>query len=102
MILNKTVILLIKNRNDSFLYYQKLGYDIQIFKNIEIRVEDLLPGNKSILQVQCDECGKQDEIQNNAYISNIKKHGKYMCYACSYKKSMLEKYGVINASQLNR
>lgn len=80
--------------------YTKLGYEF------DIKVEDLMPRSRFVVEVMCDYCGK---IHSMEYYKVINKRvdsitGKDCCSACSPKKvaeGVLEKYGVKHPAQLS-
>ena len=84
-------------------HLRKLNYEIEPFKNIVIKVEDLPRNTRKNVIVKCDICKKEYEISYKNYLSSIENGGYLSCKDCKhkkYKKTCLDKYGVENVSQI--
>ncbi|MCK9416372.1 hypothetical protein M0Q97_06915 [Candidatus Dojkabacteria bacterium] len=83
--------------------YKKLGYNVDTKGLNTIKVKDLPKSSQVIVLVKCDNCGTEKEINIQSYYTSFK-NNKYNCYKCkteTYRKTMIEKYGVENCFQLN-
>ena len=98
MLISKTV------KVKSSKYYKDLGYNIDD-RYIDINVDDLVKGSRSIVEVSCDYCNNIKEITYKEYNKNISKGGKYSCSikcgSLKAKESNLEKYGVDSVFKLD-
>ena len=100
MILTKEVKIHIKGQ--SIKRYEELGYNVNTKELNTIKVEDLSKWSCVKVIVKCDSCGTEKELKIRDYYLSFK-YNKYHCRKCSnetYKKTMLEKYGVENGFQL--
>lgn len=125
MILTKSITVTIHPNN--MRYYKNLGYnEIGVGDEIEVEVKKIKKGSHSIIRCKCDKCGIEKEMGYRDYLSyNNETFGEYFCRKCSQfrleetnvkkygkkypsqrieildkmKKTMLNKYGVENASQ---
>jgi len=100
MILTKEVTVTIINHN--FYHYKSLGYDVKCRDTIIVPIEHLSKGSHEKIEYKCDICGKDFFVKFLDY--NNKKHKeKDYCKYCSKEmtsKTIMEKYGVNNASKL--
>jgi len=101
-------------------YYESLGYKIPMkkaskttrevnnkelvydfSKNIIVKIEDLLMGSDTKVEVLCDMCHENKMLVSyGVYNRVVKKTGNYVCKDCINKKrtlTMLKKYNVENA-----
>lgn len=85
-------------RNDKKQYFLEKGY-IPINKFIQVKAEDLHPGNKYTVQISCDYCEKIFE-QEYRKVFKEKKHCCKKCSPIKQKELFLEKHGVENPGQL--
>lgn len=85
-------------------YYKDLGYNIDD-RYIDIKIDDLVKGSRSIVEASCDYCNNVKEITYKEYNKNISKGGKYSCSikcgSLKAKESNLEKYGVDSVFKLD-
>ena len=92
-------------------YYEQLGYNIPKHINSKgkyvysfgeyftVKIEDLQEGSHVNVNVKCDICEKEKQVQYKFYCNTIKKEKIYRCKECSYikkKQTCLEKYGFEN------
>jgi hypothetical protein len=101
MIINKSVLLTISNKNMKHL--QSKGYTNLVINNkIEIPVEDLQKGSNVIVDVKCNNCGKINKIKYIKY--NTLQNGYYCknkeCINKARSISVMNKYGVDNVSKV--
>jgi hypothetical protein len=97
----------IKCSNNQISYWREKGYETKGNNElISVFVNDLPKNSGQKIKVSCDFCNKQKEISLNRYNINTKNGKTY--YSCSRKcseqknkKTLNEKYGVNNISQLN-
>lgn len=82
--------------------YKELGYVINTKGLNTIKVEDLPKSSQVKVIVKCDSCGIEKELKIQDYYLSFKnnKYGCNKCKTATYKKTMLEKYGVENVFQL--
>lgn len=64
--------------NRRLKYYSELGYDIS-GEYIEVRVDHINRGSRTIIKVECDFCKKIAETKYKEYLRNISIGGKYAC-----------------------
>ena len=70
---------------------------------IIVKVEDLPINSHEKVQVSCDNCGEILTMTYQSYNDRIRKFGEVFCKKCSkihHQKTVKEKYGVDNISQL--
>lgn len=101
MILDKTIRLKINPKLDRT--YFKLGYyDINKIKDldeieIDVLIEHINHTNREYINVKCDICGEEKQVQIYNYWKNIKKYNIYtcsqLCAQVKNKKTNLERYG---------
>jgi hypothetical protein len=63
----------------------------------EIKIEHLNKNSHYLVNVKCEHCEKEKEIEYKKYNVDIKNKGFYVCGECRYEKTRitnLEKYGV--------
>ena len=104
IIRNKVKVYKAGNRNLS--YYKDLGYNIDNgLKFIEVDVDHLTAGSKSIVESQCDFCKNIVEIKYNLYLKNISSNGLFACSPkCGKNKSVmtiLKEFGVEYINQVD-
>lgn len=92
-----------KNRES----YKKLGYDVEINKEIIVPVNTLSLNSRKIVKVECDNCGNTKELKYNDYMKVFNKKNKYYCSNCkgvSIKDGVNKKYGsdIDNVFQLKK
>lgn len=83
--------------------YKKLGYDVEINKEIVVNVKDLPLNSRKIVNVRCDNCKITKKVRFCDYMSVYNKKNKYFCSDCkgeSIKVGVNKKYGVNNVFQL--
>ncbi len=102
MILTEYVEVLINNKN--FNYYKDKNYDVKLNQRIIVSVKDLPIHSRTLIIVECDNCGKKKSMHNNDYskIIRLKNLDKYYCTKCKNirtKETNLKKYGVENVFQ---
>jgi len=94
------------NNNMLKYYKEKLNMNLSIGQIIKIDVDDLSVGSHCKITAICDNCGKERIMEYRTYYRNTKNNiEKYYCKKCAAKKSqktMLEKYGVEHALQLEK
>jgi hypothetical protein len=94
MILDKEVIVSIFSKN--LTYYRKKGYNVKYGEIITVKVEDLYEKTTVKINVKCDNCDYERNIQYRLYNNNLNKYGLYYCNKCKHlksKKTKLEIYG---------
>jgi hypothetical protein len=96
MILTKEIKVELTKFN--YHHYKRIGYDTDNKEFIMVRIEDVGNRTPTKIDVKCDLCGKEKNINYRKYSDNI---SKYNIYTCSNKCAMfknemtnLEKYGV--------
>lgn len=95
----------IKTGSKNFNYYKKMGYIFDGMKDeIEVVVEHLTSGSHTIIDVECDYCGKLLKVPYKRYVKYTSICDKYSCsdIECSNKKIKdvcFIKYGVENPFQ---
>ena len=99
----KTEIVQLKTNSKTILHYRKLGYDVEINKIYNIRVEDLTKGCKSEITAICDICGKEKNVTYKEYCRNTKNYNIFSCNnkcaTIKNKKTSIEKYGIDHYSK---
>lgn len=108
MILTNKVITTVNYLNIE--HYQSIGYnDIICNQKIEISVSDLAINSNIKIDVKCDVCSNEKNINYQKYNKNISKHGFYTCSnKCATIKNKLtnkEKYGdenYVNIKELKK
>jgi hypothetical protein len=65
--------------------YSGLGYDFTQ-KEVDFKVTDLKEVSNQRIDVICDLCSTEYNIQYCKYIKNVKRNGSYSCQACGLKK----------------
>jgi hypothetical protein len=77
-------------------YYSDLGYDISE-KYINVKIEHLTKGSRSVILARCHFCNSEREISYKKYNENVSRGGLFSCSPkCGIeksKKSNLEKWG---------
>ena len=102
MILDKKVEVKISPVN--YRHYKELGYDVVCGEKLNVKLEDLTFGSKSLVNVKCDVCGNEKKLCYKEYIKNTKNFIEPYCcnIKCAVektKKTCLKKYGVENPAQ---
>jgi hypothetical protein len=95
VILSKEVKIRLNYNNKK--HFEKLGYDINN-KFVDVKVEHLNKGSHAILNIKCDICGVEKNLQYNAYLKYLSRSidNKYRCGKCNQinrKNTNIEKYG---------
>jgi hypothetical protein len=107
----------VKLNGSSVSYYKNLGYEIPMKYSekkrkfvcdysikIKVDISDLQKGSHTLINVKCDFCGKETQVQyKNYYKTCTEKDAPYACFDCGFEKQKvinLEKYGVENQMQL--
>jgi hypothetical protein len=95
MILTKEIRVELTQFN--YHHYKRLGYDTENKSFLIIKIEDIGNRTPTKIDVKCDLCGKEKNINYRKYTDNI---SKYNIYTCSNKCAMfkneetnLQKYG---------
>ena len=103
MIITEKVKIKVNNKHIS--KYRELGYVCKTNDIIEIKVEDLSYGSKSIIEAVCDICGNEKKIMYRDYLTNKKNHNLFSCSSkCSVikrEKTTIERYGVNHHMQID-
>ncbi|MCK9477012.1 MAG: hypothetical protein M0R46_13890 [Candidatus Muirbacterium halophilum] len=82
----------IKVSNVTLRHYRGKNYKCNIKDIIEIDVNDLPKQSTQIIDVICDVCGSEKQIQYRKYINNKSNKGFYTCsLSCSQEKIKLTK-----------
>ena len=71
----------------SLKYYKNLGYQCHIGDIISVKVEDLKPFSLSLVQYQCDRCGKVFELPFRSFSHSHKIDEKTFCVECANKNN---------------
>lgn len=101
MILTRKIKVKIVSKNIET--YRKLGYDVEINKEIIVDVKDLPLNSRKFVNVRCDNCKITKKIKFCDYMKVFNKKNKYYCSDCkgaSIKIGVNKKYGVDNVFQL--
>lgn len=85
MIITKEVKVDLTNFN--YHYYRRIGYDTDNKDFIMVRIEDIGNRTSTKIDVKCDLCGREKNINYRKYTDNI---SKYNIYACSNKCAMFK------------
>jgi hypothetical protein len=83
-------------------HYRKLGYVPVLNEKLRIKTIDLPTSSHVRIDVICEICNKDNNLQFHKYILNKKRWGFYGCKSCSRQKAALtcvELYGVDNYSK---
>jgi len=103
MIITKKLKIIVHGVN--IKYYKDLGYDIPCSNTeIEISVNELPKGSSIKIDCSCDVCGSIKKIAYRRYLQSFNSGEYYSCQKChkiKSKKTILEKYGVKNISQIS-
>lgn len=86
----------IKANPRNIQYYLNLGYDIKYGSNIDVKIVDLPKGSSIKIDVYCDLCHKNNNVQWSWYYKSYTENGYYCCNKCKgskIKKTNLKKYG---------
>jgi hypothetical protein len=124
MIIDKVVNVKIGSKN--LIHFTKLNYNCNVGDAIEVNPTDLMHSSKVLINVKCDICGEEKQIEYRSYIKNTSKYPEYCCntscakikenktkkeiYGDNYehmrvsnmKKTNKERYGNENTSQIFR
>lgn len=87
MLLSETAMVKWHNRNKQ--HYIDKGYKYtKIGDEFTVKVEDLMPTNRSMVKIKCDYCGKEYDKEYFAYLRAHKPYiiKKDACTECIYKK----------------
>lgn len=102
MLLSKVVKLKWNTKNRK--HYESIGYIFTKYGDeFDVKVEDLTPSSKAVVEVECDFCHNV-VVKKKYQTYNIQHHEKYgdCCASCQSKKNKLicmDKYGVDNGSK---
>ena len=99
MIVSKKIPVKINPSN--FKNYLKLNNSIKCGDIIEVDIENLSKGSRSIILVRCDICLLDKEIKYVDFTKYGYSGSEYLCKNCRSKKNNIEKYGVENVFQLD-
>ena len=78
MLITKNVEIKVNIKNIKHL--ESLGYEkLKIKQIINIPVDQLMLGSRTLVLVKCDMCGTEKEISFKLYNYCISKHGIYTC-----------------------
>lgn len=97
MLLSKSVK--VKVTSNVCKYYSNLGYKFKCNEIIEVKIEDLPKQSNYLVDVSCDNCGKEYKIEYYLY---SKRGPKIYCKDCKHikaKNTNLKKYGCENPFQ---
>jgi hypothetical protein len=100
MLLTKEIKISPTSKN--ITHYRNLGYNVKIGDEIIIKPEHLPKKSKIRVFVECEKCGKKNEITYYSYTRNITNSGYYGCGKCSNEKAQntcMGVYGVKHATQ---
>jgi len=98
MILTEKLTVKIHNKNiDNYLSYYN---DILIGDIIEIYPYQLPIGSHNKIDVRCDKCGKENNVEYRDFKKSGYDNTNYLCKKCKSLKNNNEKYGVDNVFQL--
>ena len=98
----------VKVNNHSMSHYKSLGYNVKMFDEIQVPVEDLTPKSTVKVSVKCDYCGAEYNITYSCYTRNVsldKSLGKPRTDACVHcrhlkaKDTFKERYNIDNPMQ---
>jgi hypothetical protein len=96
MIIKKTITIKTKGCR-KIKYYKSLGYEVHK-DEIEIKIEHISKGSRLDVDVSCDFCNKEVNIQIKEYFRNISNGSKYACCmkcgSLKAKETSIKKYGV--------
>lgn len=85
MILTKEIKVELNQFN--YHHYKRLGYDTENKSFLMIKIEDIGNRTPTKIDVKCDLCGKEKNINYRKYTDNI---SKYNIYTCSNKCAMFK------------
>lgn len=124
MIIDKVVNIKIGSKNLN--HFINKNYNCKVGNEIEVNPTDLMNSSKVLINVKCDICGEEKQIEYRAYVKNTSKYPEYCCntscakikenktkkeiYGDNYeqtrvsnmKKTNKERYGNENTSQIFR
>ena len=84
----------------SVKYYKELGYPVEHKKIIPIKVEHLPLKSHALINVKCDNCEAEKQLQYMKYVKNTKNFTlPYCCRKCATQKiknTCFDKYGIEN------
>lgn len=89
----------VKMGGHSIKHYKSLGYDVKYNSIITIPIKHLTEGSHTVVEVECDYCGKHVFKTYQKYLSQRRIIDKdccndKKCKATKFQESCLEKYGV--------
>ena len=101
MIINKSIKIRINNRQVK--YYKSRGYSVKGGDDVLIEIKDLTLNSNVLVDVICDNCKTQKQVQYNDYnkYTNNQKE-LYLCHKCNDVKRKItnnKKYGCDNVFQ---
>lgn len=91
-------------KGNSIKYYKELGYKIEHGKTISVKISDLPLSSHGLINVKCDICGKEKQLEYMKYIKNTKNFTSSYCCSefCAkdkIKETNLGRHGCINPFQ---
>lgn len=95
MIVTNEVEIRIVGRN--LKYYNDRGYDCNVKDIIKVKVKDLPPNSRVLIDYKCDYCNTLYTHGYNVYMKSIKSNGKKSCRSCKnikIEETNMERYGV--------
>ena len=99
----------VKINNHSMPHYKSLGYNVRMFDEIVVPVEDLTPKSTAKIYIKCDYCGAEYTTTYSCYTRNValdESLGRQKTDACVHCRHLKAKdtyqyrYGVGNPMQL--
>lgn len=85
MVLVKEVMVNVFSK--TLTYYRKKGYDVKYGEAIMVKVEDLHEKTTVKINVKCDNCDSEKNMEYRLYNNNLIKYGLYYCNKCKHLKS---------------
>lgn len=82
MIITKEVN--VKTTNQTYKYYQELGYNIKCYDYVNVKIIHLSKGSHIKVKIKCDICQKEFEFEFRGISSKINE--KYECKSCMSKR----------------
>ncbi len=95
MIIDKIIKVKIGSKNLN--HFLKLNYNCKVGDKIDVNTTDLTNSSKILINVKCDICGEEKQIEYRSYIKNTHKYPEYCCNTSCAKikenKTKKEIYG---------
>lgn len=77
----------IKISPNNYKYFDNLGYkNLKIKDIIKIKVDELIKGSTYKIDVKCDICGRDRQIEYRMYLKSLETGNYYTCSKCIYTK----------------